>query len=266
MSDLRARATQGASPRDAASAPVNQPVDQPVNQAGAPEPLEVVDAPEGIDDDPADVPVHIAVARAMRDLGKIAKADRFEGGNAGKYNFRGVDRVVNAVAPVLRKHGIIVVPQVDKVEYRDVPRANSGRSHECVVTVCWQWVGPRGDSLEAVTMGEALDTADKATSKAQSVAWRTCLIQMLAIPTGDPDPDSVRIERGDVPVPTANGYRDEIVHPDTSLGRLRQIRTELAQHQMAGRLVIDNHGDEVALGALVDRIGLERRGTTNPNQ
>lgn len=257
MSDLRARAAEQ---RPAETPTAAAPTPPPAEPGSAPEQLPAVDAPEGIDDDPADVPVHVAIARAMRDLGKIAKADRFDGGNAGKFNFRGVDRVVNAVAPVLRKHGLIVIPQVEKVEYRDVPRANGGRSHECVVTVAWEWVGPKGDGLTAVTIGEALDTADKATSKAQAVAWRTCLIQMLAIPTGDPDPDSVLIERGEQPVPSAAAYRDEIIHPSTSLGRLRTIRTELSQHQLADRVVINEVGDEEKLGALLIRIGNERAG------
>jgi hypothetical protein len=196
----------------------------------------------------------------MRDIGVIAKADRFDGGTAGRFNFRGVDRVVNACAPVLRKHGLMALPEVRAAEYRDVPRANGGRSHECVVTVAWQWIGPRGDSppVPVVTMGEALDTADKATSKAQAVAWRTCLIQTFMIPTGDPDPDSVLIERGEQPAVSATAYRDEIVDPRTSLGRLKQIRAELGQHGLRAVLVVDDHGDEAALGDLVDRIGRER--------
>lgn len=252
MSDLRARA-------DAARTPA---LATPPAAAGAPaqqsERLEPVDAPEGISDDPADVPVQTAIARAMRDLGVIAKADRFDGGNAGRFNFRGVDRVVNACAPVLRKHGLLVIPTVMSVEYRDVQRAGGGRSHECVVTMAYAWVGPRGDERVAVVAGEALDTADKATSKAQSVAWRTCLIQMLAIPTGDPDPDSVLIERGEQPAVSATAYRDEIVDPRTSMGRLKQIRAELGQHGLRAVLVIDEHDDETPLGDLIERIGRER--------
>lgn len=251
MSDLRARADAARTP--ALTAP-------PTAQAAAaqPEHLELVDAPEGISDDPADVPVQVAIARAMRDLGVIAKADRFDGGNAGRFNFRGVDRVVNACAPVLRKHGLLVIPTVQTVEYRDVQRAGGGRSHECVITVAYAWVGPRGDERVAVVAGEALDTADKATSKAHSVAWRTCLIEMLAIPTGDPDPDSVLIERGDQPAVSATAYRDEIVDQRTSLGRLKQIRAELGQHGLRAVLVIDETGEDVALGDLIERIGRER--------
>lgn len=225
----------------------------------APERLDPVEAPEGLDEDPPAVPVHVAIARVMRDLGKIAKADRFDGGNAGKYNFRGVDRVVNAVSAVIRKHGVIVVPELVSADYRDVPRKEGGRSHECIVKMNYRWIGPAGDERVATVGGEALDTSDKSTAKAESVAWRVCLIQMLAIPTGDPDPDSVRIERGEQPVPKASDYRDEILHPDTSLGRLKQMRHEIATHNLASVLVINEVNDEEKLGDLLQRIGRERQ-------
>lgn len=221
------------------------------------EPLQPIDAPEGIDDDAPDVPVQVAVARAMRDLGKIAKGDRYDAPGT-KYNFRGVDRVVNAVAPVQRKHGLLVVPEVRAVEYRDVPSKSGGRSHECVVTVAWHWVGPRGDELVAVTQGEALDSSDKASAKAQSVAWRVCLIQMLAIPTGDPDPDSVHIERGEARF-DAVAYRDEALNPATSAGRLRQMVNDLRKLGHGGVLVTNEVGDEEKLGNLLLRVGRERQ-------
>lgn len=244
----------------AAAAPATRPASAPPTDrdAAVSEPLVPIDAPEGLDDDPPAAPIAVLVARVMRDIGIIGKGDRFDGGNAGRFNFRGVDRVVNAVGPVLRKHGVIVVPELVKAEYRDVTRAGGGRSHECLVEMRYRWIGPNGDEIVATVAGENLDTSDKSTSKAQSVAWRTCLIQMLAIPTGDPDPDSINIERGEQPTPDANAYRDEITSPRTSLGRLRQIRGEIMQHRLGERLVTNEVGDEETLGNLLRRIGTER--------
>jgi hypothetical protein len=146
-------------------------------------------------------------------------------------------------------------------EYRDVTRKEGGRSHECLVVMRYRWTGPAGDEIVCTVAGENLDTSDKGTSKAQTVAWRTCLIQMLAIPTGDPDPDSINIERGEQPVPKPAAYRDEIVHPATSLGRLKQIRAEIGQHRIAGVSVVNENGDDEALGMLLQRVGKERQGT-----
>jgi hypothetical protein len=44
-------------------------------------------------------------------------------------------------------------------------------------------------------MGEAADAGDKSMSKAQSVAYRTFLLEALNVPTGQPDPDSESHER-----------------------------------------------------------------------
>lgn len=263
-SSLRERAaTAETAPADGWPAAAKPGEARPASRMAQPEPeperLEPVDAPDGIDADPQDVPVQVAIARLMRDLGKIGKADRFEGGNAGRYNFRGVDRVVNAVAPLQRKHGVIVVPELASVEYRDITRSGGGRSHECLVTMRYHWYGPRGDFITATVAGEALDTADKSTAKAQSVAWRVCLIQMLAIPTGDPDPDSVRIERGEQPQVRPSAYVDEICDPRTSLGRLKQIRAEITQHNIGGAMVTNESGDEEPLAQLLTRIGRERQ-------
>src|SRR5690606_34079164 len=48
--------------------------------------------------------------------------------------------------------------------------------------------------------GEAMDSGDKATSKAMSVAFRTALIQALALPTDEPDPAESTYQRSDAPV------------------------------------------------------------------
>ena len=45
----------------------------------------------------------------MEEVGAVKKADR---NDHQKFNFRGIDAVVNAVSPALRKHGVVVVPEV----------------------------------------------------------------------------------------------------------------------------------------------------------
>ena len=44
--------------------------------------------------------------------------------------------------------------------------------------------------METRVAAESWDTGDKAMPKAMSVAMRTALIQALALPTDEPDPDS----------------------------------------------------------------------------
>lgn len=145
-------------------------------------------------DKPSVVEALAAVMSEVQGVGKDAKNEK-----AG-YAARSIDGVLNAVGPALRKHGVIVVPNVEESHYQIVPVGKNGTPmRECTLKVRFVFHGPAGDALEAATMGEALDSGDKATSKAHSMAFKTCLLQALAIPTNESDPDTESYERTSVP-------------------------------------------------------------------
>ena len=137
-----------------------------------------------------------AILAVMEDVRAVAKGDRNTQQN---YNFRGVDAVVNAVGPVLRQHGVIVVPVGGEANYRDVQTSTGKPSRECTVKWQYRWFGPEGDHIDTEVPGESMDSGDKGTPKAMSVAYRTLLIQALCIPTGDRDPDADSYERANEP-------------------------------------------------------------------
>lgn len=139
-----------------------------------------------------------ALAQVMEQVRAVGKGSRAPE-NIGGFQFRGVDAVVNAVAPALRAAGVVVMPEVLNVE-RATTVTKAGRPMLNVyVTTRYTFHGPAGDSLTAVVMGEGSDSGDKATSKAQSVALRVALLQALMLPTDDPDPDMENYERGAAP-------------------------------------------------------------------
>lgn len=111
------------------------------------------------------------------------------------YMFRGVDAVVNAVGPVLRKHGVVPVPILENTSYRDVTTSRGKPSREVTVQVRYRFYGPAGDYIDAVVPGESMDFGDKGSAKAMSVAYRIVLLQALCIPTDDVEPDSQSYER-----------------------------------------------------------------------
>lgn len=146
-------------------------------------------------DDPV---IHHALAAVMADVGAVSK----DGRNASQgFNFRGIDAVVNAVGPVLRKHGVTTLPIVEDAHYDTIGTKSGGTMRQCTLKVRWRFVGPAGDYLDAVVMSEAMDSGDKATSKAHSVSYRTALLQVLCIPTDEPDPDATTYERAAAPAP-----------------------------------------------------------------
>lgn len=140
-----------------------------------------------------------ALAAVMRAVPAVGKDDR---NTQQGFNYRGIDGVLNAVGPALREHGVVVMPEVQDVEY-STEEVGSRRSRVGFVrvTVKYRFIGPAGDELCCVVAGEAMDAGDKATPKAMSVAFRTALLQVLAIPTHEPDPDSQSYERSTAPDP-----------------------------------------------------------------
>lgn len=139
-----------------------------------------------------------AVAAVMAEVQGVGKDD-FHDAPGAKFRFRGIDAVMNAVGPALRKHHVVVVPQLVSVERKDVTTSNGKPTRETCVLVKYVWTGPDGSTMESVVPGEAMDSGDKGTAKAMSVAFRIALLQCLCLPTDDPDPDSQSYERGHAP-------------------------------------------------------------------
>ena len=62
------------------------------------------------------------------------------------------------------------------------------------LVVTFSVYGSEGDPITGTVAAEAFDSGDKATAKAMSVAYRTFLLQLLCLPTDEPDPDSFTYE------------------------------------------------------------------------
>jgi len=133
-------------------------------------------------------------AEVKRQVGPVGKDSRNKDQN---FSYRGVDAVVNAAADALDSYGVIISPHLDKLTYGtvEVGKNRTPMAH-AQVEVTYTAYGPGGDSFPMATVpGEAMDSGDKATAKAMSVAFRIALLQALNLPTGDPDPDSQTYER-----------------------------------------------------------------------
>lgn len=133
------------------------------------------------------------LARVMADIDHVGK----DGWNKTQsYNFRGIDAVLNRVGPAFRAHGIVPKPKLKKVTYETIAVGEKRTPMtRCTVEVKYRFKGPGGDFEDVEVPGEAFDSGDKATAKAMSVAYRIALIQLLALPTTEPDPDESSYER-----------------------------------------------------------------------
>ena len=133
------------------------------------------------------------LSAVMEDAGAVRKSERNTHQN---FNFRGIDAVVNAVSPALRKHGVVVLPTINSCVYETVVVGQNKTSMGHVqVNVTYTFFAPDGSSINATVSAESMDSGDKATAKAMSVAFRTALLQTLCLPTDDADPDAFTYER-----------------------------------------------------------------------
>ena len=150
--------------------------------------------------------VHDSLLEVMKEVGAVGKNDR---NTSQGFAFRGIDAVINAVSPAFQKHKVIVVPTVIESQSREVESAKGKAVTHVELKVAYTFYGSEGDFISATVCSEAMDYGDKATAKAMSVALRTALLQTLALPTDEPDPDSQSYERGSVK--TANPERTKSV-------------------------------------------------------
>jgi hypothetical protein len=108
-----------------------------------------------------------------------------------KYKFRGIDAVYNAVAPLLAKHGLCILPRMVNRSCEERQSQKGGALFYVTVEAEFDFVCAEDGTKHTVrTFGEAMDRGDKATNKAMSAAYKYAAFQTFAIPTeGDNDAD-----------------------------------------------------------------------------
>lgn len=133
-----------------------------------------------------------AVAAEVARTG-IAKGRRNQQQN---YNFRGIDDVYNALAPIIARHELVIIPRVLARECVERQSSKGGALFYVTVDVEFDFVSAKdGSKHTARTFGEAMDSADKATNKAMSAAYKYVALQVFCIPTeADNDADASHYE------------------------------------------------------------------------
>jgi hypothetical protein len=177
----------------------------------------------------------------MAEFSHVEKGDQFSGGGAS-FKYRGVDRVVFALSAAMRKQGLVMVPAAHTApEFVPVQTSNGKQSNMVRLLVTYRIYGPEcgaaADFIEVTVPGEAMDSGDKAVSKAMSVAWRTALLQTFFLPTGDPDPDSEVHEMANVRVTPADTKRLEEYDAAIALWE-EQIKDVWNDYEALGKLLM----------------------------
>lgn len=108
------------------------------------------------------------------------------------YAFRGIDDVYEALAPLLAENGVVVLPHYTERSCVERTTAKGGVIFYAVVKGTFELVDSTDCSSTTCELyGEAMDSADKATNKAMSAAYKYMCLQTFCIPTeGDNDADA----------------------------------------------------------------------------
>ena len=128
----------------------------------------------------AEAMIYPAICGVMQDIGVVGKdsTNKQQG-----YRYRSIDDVMNALNPAMIKHKIFCIPEVLE-QNREERTTKSGSI--LIYSVCrirYKFFATDGSFVEAVVVGEGMDSGDKATNKAMAVAFKYACFQTFCIPT-----------------------------------------------------------------------------------
>jgi len=135
--------------------------------------------------------VYEKIAAVTAELSKIGISKDSKNQSQG-YAFRGIDAVYGALSPLLSKHGLCILPRVTDRQVIERQNRQGTALFYVTLTVEFDFVAAEdGSKHTVITVGEAMDSGDKASNKAMSAAYKYAAFQAFCIPTeGDNDADS----------------------------------------------------------------------------
>ena len=132
--------------------------------------------------------IYQLIPKAMADMDAVGK-NQFN--QQQKFKFRGIDDVMNAMNPVLVKHQIFTVPEVLEQTREHRTTDKGAQLNYSLLKMRFSFFAPDGSHVDAITLGEGMDSGDKASNKAMAIAYKYALFQVFCIPTEEmPDPDA----------------------------------------------------------------------------
>ena len=132
--------------------------------------------------------IYIKIADCMKQLGAVGKNSK----NAQQgFMYRGIDAVMNALNPVLTANHVFCVPEVLEQTREERQTRNGGNLIYSILKMRYTLFAEDGSSISATVIGEGMDSADKSSNKAMSVAYKYAMFQIFSIPTEEmADPDA----------------------------------------------------------------------------
>ena len=164
----------------------------------------------------------------------------------GQYQYRGIDDIYNRLSPLLAAHRVCVLPRVLERVANDRAGVDGTLLVSVTIRVAFDLVSAEDASVHVVeAFGEALDSSDKATSKAMTAAYKYAVIQAFCIPvcgTEDADASSPKLSNGHSPEPV-QGWRQWAADIQDMI-RLCETDEALARVQQSNRALLHSLSKE----------------------
>ena len=146
------------------------------------------------------------------------------------FKFRGIDDVMNTLQPILAKNKVFVVPEVIENNREERLTKSGGTITYSIMKIKYAFYAEDGTFISATTIGEAMDTADKASNKSMAIAFKYALFQVFCIPTEEmQDPDEITPENSfkkpnlKIPRNTENEIRNYIKENNIDNNKVLEI-------------------------------------------
>lgn len=131
--------------------------------------------------------IYESITKIMEEIPAIGKdqTNKTQG-----FKYRGIDDVINTLQPLLSKNKVFIVPQILEQTREERTTNKGGNLIYSICKIKYIFYAEDGTYIEAVTVGEGMDSGDKATNKAMAIAMKYALFQVFCIPTEEmKDPD-----------------------------------------------------------------------------
>ena len=170
------------------------------------------------------------------------------------YNFRGIDDVLNALSSALVQAGLVILPRCVERECVERTTAKGNALFYVTCKVEFDLVSTEDGSKHTVcTYGEAMDSADKATNKAMSAAYKYLALLVFCIPTEstpDADQDSHDVKPKEDVAHSGPAIAFSELQPEVQTFLRKATLDIIAAMPDAGKavqlieMVVDNYPDE----------------------
>ena len=134
--------------------------------------------------------IYKALSLIQGELAKIGISKDRKNAQQG-YAFRGIDDVYGTIAPLFAQYGVVTLPHYTERTCVERTTTKGGLLFYVTLKGTFDLVSVEdGSKTTCEVYGEAMDSADKATNKAMSAAYKYMCLQTFCIPTeGDNDAD-----------------------------------------------------------------------------